>query len=162
MTFTTLTWRQALVLWPAVAGMVFLTGCESMSARVHDRFDPVEPKVQVYDGDLKTVYYASQEAFKQLGFVLTKASISSWRVEAASPINSNAALGDSRQLVAELHLSADDSEHTAVEMILTQQVHDDSLGASSQQKLREHGFYDTYFVALLEVLARQKLAAPKS
>ncbi len=162
MTLSAFTKRHALALWAITAGAFFLTGCESMSTRVHERFEPVPPKVRVFEGDLKTVYYASQEAFKELGFVLTKTSISSGRVEAASPIDRNLAMGDSRQLVAELHLTEDDPTHTTVEMILTQQVDDASVGGPSQQKLREHGFYDTYFGMLQLALAKKSIESPKS
>ena len=47
---------------------VLLAGCESVS----DRFSPVAPKVQVFNGDQFAVNAAALKAFKRLDFLVTR------------------------------------------------------------------------------------------
>lgn len=135
-----------------VLSVLLLAGCENVSDNVRDRFSPVPPKVREFDGDLRTVFTAAQLAFKRLDFILTDSSGAPSRLEASSPIDTNDALGDSRQLVADLKFHPVGEGKTEVEMRLSRQVDSGSLGGSSAQNLREHGFYETFFTTLQEVL----------
>lgn len=140
----------------AVVGL--LAGCESLESRVRDRFADVPPKTQTFDGDARTVYSAVQAAFKRLDFNLTRSSVASLRVEAASRINTSRAFADSRQLVAQVAIVAVGQTHSEVSMRLTEQVEAQGLGGPNERPLREHGFYETYFAVLQQVLAEQKAA----
>ncbi len=139
---------------PAAAGLVLLVACHSVTEELGEHFTPVEPQVQQVDGDLRGVAQAVRMTFEHLGFTLTSSNSSQSRIEASSPINTNTTLGDSRQLVAEVHLREAGAGRIDVEMLLTQQVEDTSPGGKSEsaQKLREHGFYGTFFQALQQML----------
>lgn len=145
----------ALVL---VAFLGLLAGCESLESRVRDRFAEVPPKTQVVDGEARAVYAAVQAAFKRLDFNLTRSSITELRVEAASRINTSVAFADSRQLVAQVTIADVGPAQSEVSMRLTEQVEAQGLGGPSERALREHGFYETYFAVLQQVLAEQKAA----
>ena len=131
---------------------LLLSGCESMPAGVRERFGPVPPKVRAFDGDLRTVCSAAQLAFKQLDFAVTDSSGAPSRLEASSRINPRDSLGDSRQLVVNLHLREDGKGRTEVEMLISRQVENASLGGPSAQDLREHGFYELFFTTLQQLL----------
>jgi hypothetical protein len=137
---------------PAAAGLILFGACHSVTEELGEHFTPVEPQVQQVDGDLRGVAQAVRMTFEHLGFTLTSSSQS--RIEASSPINTNTTLGDARQLVAEVHLKEASVGRIDVEMLLTQQVEDSSPGGKSEssQKLREHGFYGTFFQALQQML----------
>lgn len=141
----------------ALAGL--LAGCESLESRVRDRFADVPPKTQTVDGDTRAVYFAVQAAFKRLDFNLTRSSVTDLRVEAASRINTSRAFADSRQLVAQVTIASVGPAQSEVSMRLTEQVEAQGLGGPNERPLREHGFYETYFAVLQQVLAEQKTAA---
>lgn len=147
----------ALVLF-ALLGL--LAGCESLESRVRDRFADLPPKTQVVDGESRAVYYAAQAAFKRLDFNLTRSSVADLRVEAASRINTSVAFADSRQLVAQLTIASVGPAQSEVSMRLTEQVEAQGLGGPNERPLREHGFYETYFAVLQQVLAEQKAVPP--
>ena len=126
--------------------MLIVSGCEFMSSRMQDRFSIVPPKTQIFQGDQATILTATQQAFKRLDFVMTRSSPA--RIDAVSRINSSVAFGDSRQLLAGLHLSEAGPGKTEVELSLTQQMQSQSVGGTSQQEMRELGFSVLYKVTL--------------
>jgi hypothetical protein len=125
---------------------IALVGCES----VGDRFSPVVPKVQVFAGDQDNLKIACWQAFKRLDFTVTRSK--STDLEAVSQIHSSVAFGDSRQLMAKVHLSEAGPGKTAVEMTITEQSQSDRVGGTSQLAMREHGFFQLYFATLQQVL----------
>ncbi len=132
-----------------------LTGCESVT----DRFGPVEPKRQVFNADQPTVSAAALQAFKRLDFRASR-SRKSGDIEAYSQIHSSAAFADSRQLTAKLHFSDMGPGRTEVEMTVTEQVESRNAGGTSQQTMREHGFFQLYFATLQQVLEEQRSVRP--
>ena len=140
--------------------LLFLTGCESVSENMRERFSPVPPKVRQFDGDLRTVFTAAQLAFKRLDFVLTDSSGAPSHLEASSRIISSESMGDSRQLVMTLHLREAGEGKTEVSALVSLQVEDNSPGGHSAQNKREHGFYETFFATLQDVL-RDRAAGNK-
>lgn len=141
----------------ALGATVLLAGCESMSDRVQDRFTAVPPKTQTFAAPPARVYPAAQLAFKRLDFVLTRTRAN--QVEAVSRINSSAAFADSRQLVANVHLSESAPDQTDVEITLREEVVSNSFGGTHQQPLREHSFFALYFATLQQVLTEQAQSA---
>ena len=131
---------------------LLLSGCESVT----DRFSPVQPKLQVFNGDQFAVNAAALQAFKRLDFLVTRSKAVD--IEAVSRIHTSAAFADSRQLTARLHLNEAGPGKTEVEMIVTEQVQSQSMGGTSQQTMREHGFYQLYFATLQQVLDEQTTA----
>jgi hypothetical protein len=150
--------KSAALCLFSLLSLAFLTGCESLESRVRDRFTDVPPKTQTFDGESRAVYHAVQAAFKRLDFNLTRSSIGDLRVEAASRINTSRAFADSRQLVAQVEIAAVGPAQSEVSLRLTEQVEAQGLGGPSERGLREHGFYETYFAVLQQVLTEQKAA----
>lgn len=146
----------------AVAGL--LGGCESTSLadRLRDRFSAVEPKVQTVNGDPRTVYFAAQRAFKLLDYNLVRSNVDGFRIEAASRINTSTVFRDSRQLVAQIEIAQSGPSSSDVSMRLVEQMEAPGLGGSNELPLKEHGFYETYFAVLQQVLSEQAAGgAPK-
>lgn len=150
---------KSVLCFLSVLTVGLLTSCESLQTRVRDRFSEVSPKTQTFDGDTRAVYLAVQAAFKRLDFNLTRSSVSDLRVEAASRINTSHAFADSRQLVAQVTIASVGPAQSEVSMRLSEQVEAQGLGGPSERALREHGFYETYFAVLQQVLAEQKASS---
>ena len=150
--------RLAFALTFAV---MLLAGCESesFSDRVRNRFGAVPPKVQMFDGDTRTVYFAAQLAFKRLDYNLLRSSVADLRIEAASRINTSVAFRDSRQLIALIEIAQVGPSQSEVSMRLTEQMEGQGLGGANELPLREHGFYSTYYAVLEQVLREQAEAA---
>jgi hypothetical protein len=138
-----------------LAVALLFAGCESVT----DRFGPVEPKRQVFNADQATVSAAALQAFKRLDFRASR-SRKSGDIEAYSQIHTSAAFADSRQLTAKLTLNDAGPGRTEVEMRVTEQVQSQSMGGTSQQTMREHGFFQLYFSTLQQVLDEQAATAP--
>lgn len=123
-----------------------------------DRFTTVPPKVQVVEGNPEQVYFAAQQAFKRLDFVLTRSVMG--RVEAASAIHTSETFGDSKQLVAQVSIHEAEPGKSEVELWVTEEASSQSVGGTRRQPLRENGFFGHYFAVLQQVL--QERAADKS
>ncbi|MSU46600.1 MAG: hypothetical protein EXS42_05625 [Lacunisphaera sp.] len=65
---------------------------------------------------------------------------SSDRIDALGRSNSSVAFGDSKQLVARLHLNEPGPGKTEIELTLIQSIQSSSVGGTSQQKLQDHSF----------------------
>ena len=133
---------------------VLLTGCESVT----DRFSPVAPKVQVFNGDQFAVNVAALQAFKRLDFLVTRSKAVD--IEAVSRIHTSAAFADSRQLSVKLHLNDAGPGKTEVELSVTEQVQSERMGGTSQLAMREHGFFQIYFATLQQVLDENAMVRP--
>ncbi len=135
-----------------ILSMFLMTGCDSLPTGVRERFGPVPPKVREFDGDLRTVYNAAEVAFKRLDFVLTDASGAPTHLEASSPISTSDSMGDSRQLVVTIRLRDAGQGRTEVEALVSLQVENSSLGGVAARNQREHGFYESFFTTVQQVL----------
>ncbi|MFI5335938.1 MAG: hypothetical protein ACHQ5A_04095 [Opitutales bacterium] len=136
---------------------LLLTGCESISERVRDRFAEVPPQTQVYDADVPAVNSAALLAFKRLDYNITQSKFG--QIEAASRIRHSEVFADARQIVAQVQIRVVGPGKTEVAMLLTEDVETPSLGGPTQQALREHGFYGTYFATLQQVLKEEAAGA---
>ncbi len=132
--------------------LLLLSGCAAMSDKVRDRFTPVPPKVQAFDGDVRTVYTAAKAAFKRLDFALTDSSGAPSSLEASSRILTSVALGDSRQTVVSLHFHEVEAGKTEVEMRVSLEVENAAQGGHTAQPKREDVLFETYFTTLQQVL----------
>lgn len=145
-----------LLLIASVSALLFLAGCEStpsLSTRVRERFTPVPPQAREIDGDLNGVYLAAQQAFKRLDFNLSRTRLG--HVEAASRINTSVAFRDSRQLVATVDLREVAPGKIEVAMSLVEQVEGEGIGGPNELALRQHGFFDTYFAMIQQVMSER-------
>ena len=137
--------------------LCLLSGCESVSERVSERFADAPARKQVFATDARTAYFGAQMAFKRLDFRLTQTHPR--QIEAAGRIRHSEAFADSRQLVAQVQIREISPGQTEVSMQLTEEVENASLGGPSVQALRNHGFYDTYYSVLQQVIDDGSAAA---
>ena len=144
----------------AFISLVFLTGCESMPEGVREHFSPVPPKVRQFDGDVHAVFSAAQLACKRLDFVVTDSSGAPTFMEASSRIMKSEGMRDSRQLVATIRLHEIGEGKTEVSVLVSLQVENATLGGPSAQNQREHGFYESFFTTVQEVLQERAVSKP--
>ncbi|MDB6115447.1 MAG: hypothetical protein JWQ62_2392 [Lacunisphaera sp.] len=131
---------------------LLLTGCESMSSRMSDRFSSVPPHTRVFAADQKAVYYAAQAAVKNVGLLPGRTSIAKWSIDGYAPIRSSTETSDARQTTIEVRLFETENLETRVEVLVYEQTEGSFPGGKSAQALREHSLYENYFAALQQVL----------
>lgn len=137
--------------------VLVLAGCEStsLSDRLRDRFRAAPPQLETYDAEAREVYFAVQQAFKRLDYTLLRSDAGSLHVEAASRINRSPVFRDSRQLIAFVEIIPLGPDRSEVALRLREQLEGDDLGGPSELGLKEHGFYQTYFAVLKQVLSEK-------
>ena len=118
----------------------------------------VPPKLQLAEGSTEQVYFAAQQAFKRLDFVLTRSAMG--RVESVSAIRTSETFGDSKQLVARVSIHEAEPGKSEVELWVTEEASSQSVGGTRKLPLRENGFFALFFTTLQQVL--QERAAEKS
>jgi hypothetical protein len=134
-------------------GLVLLAaGCESMSARVQERFATVEPHTHVYAESMKSVYGAAVQAVKNSGLLLGRKSFQDGRIEGYAPIRSGDETKDTRQTTIQVRVIEVGVGQTRVELLVFEHTEGAFPGGVSEQALRDHGLYETYFAALQQVL----------
>jgi len=139
---------------------VLLAGCESMSTRVQARFTPVPPHTKVFAADEKAVYYAAQTAVKKVGLMLGHSSIARWSIDGYAPSRSGDATSDTRQTTIEIRLTEANDGQTQVALLVWDHTEGRFPGGVSEQALRDHSLYETYFAALQEVLLENDALRP--
>lgn len=135
------TWVLVLVL---VGGLGF-TGCESISARMADRFDTVPPQTRDFAADQKTISQSVQKALKRMDFVVTRTALAQGIVEAKSSIRDTAVFGAGRQFIFEIRFHGADATSTRVDVRLTELLEGDFKAGATGKTLRVHGLYDSFF-----------------
>lgn len=136
-----------------LATVTLLTGCESVSSRVQDRFSSVTPQSRVYEAERKVVYNAGKVAVKNVGLLLGRTSLSQGIIEAYAPIRSGDATQDARQTTLRIQLAETLAGDTEVSLIVSENTEGSFPGGVSQQDLRAHSLYGLYFAALQQVLS---------
>ena len=135
-----------------ISATLLLAGCDSVSARVRERFATVPPKTRTVEADRRTTYAAVQLALKKIGCTLSRADISEGLVEGYRPIQTGASMRDARQITLKIRLREVEPGRTEVAVWLHELVTGDFPGGAMDQPLREHSLYDSYFVALEQVV----------
>jgi hypothetical protein len=136
-----------------------LTGCDSVPS-ISERFSPVPPQTRVLAVDHRTAFYAAQRALKGIDFVVTKAALAQGLLEGRSEIRHNQAFGEVRQYSFAIQLNDVDDKHTEVAVLLHEQVQGELGVGATDQALRTHGLYDSYF-EMLDQGVRDELASPE-
>lgn len=131
---------------------VLLTGCESMSSRMHQRFTPVQPSVRNFAADRKVVFKAAQQAMKDVGLLVGATSLTKGTINGYAPIRPGDAMRDTRQTTIDVTLT-DTAVGTDVGVIVNEHTEGQFPGGVSGQSLREHSLYGLYFAALENVLS---------
>lgn len=132
--------------------VTLLSGCQAVSSRMKERFAPVPPQVRTFEAERKAVYEASQVALRKMGFNVTRAAEAQGIVNGISGIRSSDVFRNSRQYVLELRIASYDPGVTSVSALLHEYNEGDVKAGPTDQILREHGIYDSYFEMLQRVL----------
>ncbi len=132
---------------------VLLAGCESMSSRMEERFSSVPPHTRTFAADRRAVFEAAQVAVKNVGLLLGRTSLAKGRIEAYAPIRAGDATSDARQTTMQIDLTETNAGETEVALLVSEQKEGGFPGGVSEQPLREHSLYETYFAVLQQVLA---------
>ena len=135
--------------------VTLLSGCEAVSSRVKDRFSPVPPQVRTFEADREVVYAASQLALKRIGFSVTRAAEAQGIVDGLSSIRSSDVFKNARQYALELRIASYDPGVTSVSALLHEYNEGDVKAGPTDQILKQHGIYDSYFEMLQRVLVEQ-------
>jgi hypothetical protein len=137
-----------------------LSGCESMSSRVSERFTKVQPHARVYPAAQRPVYLAAQQAVKRTGLMLGRSSVANWSITGYAPIRSGDITRDARQTTIEIRLYETEELETRVEVLVWEHTEGSFPGGVSEQAMDEHSLYDGYFDALQQVLAESGAVKP--
>ena len=135
------------------------TGCNSLSERMAERFDPAPPQTRVIASDQKTVFYAAQKALKRMDFVLTKSAAAQGIINAQSSIRDTAVFGAGRQFTFEIKVHGANPARTNVDVRLTELLEGDFKTGATGMKLRAHGLYDSFFEQLEQAVREAGTAA---
>lgn len=134
-----------------IAGL-FFSGCESISARMAERFDTVPPQTREYMADQKALFQAVQKALKRMDFAVTRSALAQGIVEAKSSIRDTASFGAGRQFIYEIRLHGADAQSTHVDVRLTELLEGDFKVGATGKTLRVHGLYDSFFAQVDQAL----------
>ncbi len=145
---------NAFVRLMFLLSVVLVAGCEStsFSDRLRARFSAAPAQVETYDVNSRDAYFAAQAAFKRLDYQLLKSDLGRLQIEAGSRINRSPVFRDSRQLIALVEIVPLGPDRSEVSLRLREQLEGDDLGGPSELPLKEHGFYQTYFAVLKQVV----------
>ena len=139
----------------AFCAAVLLTGCESVSSRVHERFTPVPPHTRVFAAEPKVVYDAAQQALKKVGLQLGHKSFAAGSLDGYAAIRTGDNIRDARQTAIQIRLVGTEAGETRVELLVSDHTEGDFPGGVNKQDLREHSLYELYFAALQQVLVER-------
>lgn len=131
---------------------LLLSGCESMSSRMSDRFSKVQPHTQVFPAEPRQVFAASQQALKDIGLLVSRASAGEGTIKGYAPIRSGDVAQNSRQTTIDIRLVETEELDTRVEVLVWENTAGSFPGGVSEQALPEHSLYQLYFDALQKVL----------
>jgi hypothetical protein len=134
-----------------IVGLSF-TGCESISARMAERFDMVPPQTREYPADQKVMFQAVPKALKRMDFVIMRSALAQGIVEAKSSIRDTATFGAGRQFIFEIRLHGADAQSTHVDVRLTELLEGDFKAGATGKTLRVHGLYDSFFAQVDQAL----------
>jgi hypothetical protein len=142
--------------------LVALSGCASVSSRVHDRFAAAEPKLRTFEAPLADTFFAAQAALKEMDFTVTNTAQAQGRIEARSRVIPGDSLGGARQFFFTLKVSGPTGGPTEVAAVLRQGTEGEFRAGPDSVALREHGLYVSLFSAMQTLLhERPASAAPR-
>ena len=136
----------------ALCAAALLTGCDSVSTRVQERFSTVTPKTREFAAGRRVVFEAGQVAVKNVGLLLGRTSFAQGLIEAYAPIHPGDSTQDARQTTMRISLREADGGETEVALLVSEHTEGRFPGGVSEQDLREHSLYEIYFAALRQVL----------
>jgi len=141
----------------ALSSLAF-AGCESgsdaMPSRMRERFQPAQPKVQVFDAERPAVFEAALKAMRELDFQVSRSGMSQGMIDAHSRLHSAGTFGKARQYTMEVRLESYEPGKTEVAGVVREQEESASFAGATDLVLREHGLYGSFFDALERALKK--------
>jgi hypothetical protein len=154
--------KRASILLSALISF-FVSGCESGSvvpSRMRERFQPAQPKTQIFQGEQPAVFEAARAALRRLDFQTTRAGAAQGLLNAHSRLQASDAFGKARQYVIEVRVRALEPGSTEVSAVLREQEESSSFAGATDLVLKEHGLYTSFFAAVEQVLRQQNNPDP--
>ena len=139
--------------------LIFSSGCgstDAMPARLRDRFNPPEPKTQVFDAEQRAVFAAAQVALKRMDFQISRAGLAQGIINSHSRIQPSDSFGKARQYVLEVRLHSYEPGKTEVAATLREQEESTSFAGATDLPIREHGLYSSFFEGVSQALREAK------
>lgn len=134
-------------------------GCEGVPTRITERFTPVPAQTRPVDGAYKDVFFAAQVALKKIDFTLSRTAQAQGIVDGHSRVMPGSSFGDNRQYTIEVRIREMGPLSTDVSVLVHRQQEGDFKAGATNEALRDHGLYDSFFAALSQSL-REAAAAP--
>jgi hypothetical protein len=147
----------------ALLCLVAFAGCEAVVDRVHDRYATVPPKVKTLPGSSRDVFYAAQGTLRKMGFQFSKTAEAQGIIDAFSAIRAGDGPRESRQYTFEIRLLAMGPDQTEISVLLREQIEGvlSSGAGATNQPLRDHGLYESFFENVRIALAQKSYPPPE-
>ena len=146
--------RNLSMMLVALMSLTF-AGCESgdaMPTRMSERFQPAQPKVQVFEADRPTVFAAALDAMRQLDFQVSRSGMAQGIINAHSRLQPAGTFGKAHQYTMEVRLQSLEPGKTDVSVVLREQEESTSFAGATDLVVREHALYQSFFAALERAL----------
>ncbi|MDE3083625.1 MAG: hypothetical protein KGJ37_00205 [Verrucomicrobiota bacterium] len=136
-----------------------LTGCESMSKRVHDRFAGPTPKSRNFAADERATFAAARAALDDMGYRFMRGGPAQRELEALSGLQSggDVAMNSMRQFQLTAKFSSAGGEGTRVDVVVRELFESDSErqpGLATSTPLRDSALYEQFFHGIERHLSR--------
>jgi len=138
------------------------TGRDAMPARMRERFEPAQPKVQVFVAERPAVFETALSAMRQLDFTVSRSRMAQGIIHAHSRLHGTGAFGKARQYTFEVRLYSYEPGKTEVSVILREQEESASFAGATDLVLREHGLYGSFFDAVQRALKERGTATAEA
>ena len=141
------------------------SGCESgdaMPTRLSERFQPAQPKVQVFEADQPAVFAATLDAMRQLDFQVSRSGMAQGIVNAHSRLQPAGTFGKAHQYSMEVRLKSLEPGKTDVSVLLREQEESTSFAGATDLVVREHALYQSFFAALERALTSRATPATQT
>ncbi|MCX6950575.1 MAG: hypothetical protein NTV51_00060 [Verrucomicrobia bacterium] len=153
---------RLLLSFAALVVALSFTACASVQSRVHERFDRVPPRTQVFSSAQREVFYAAQGALKAMDFQLSRTAEAQGIVNAFSRIRAGDGPRESRQYTLEVRLSNLGPAETEVAVLVREQIEGglaSGVGATDQP-LKQHALYEVFYANLKQALTARTFPPP--
>ena len=134
----------------ALLSLIF-SGCDSgdaMPTRLGERFQPAQPKVQVFEADRPAVFAAALDAMQELDFQVSRSGMAQGIINAHSRLQATGTFGKAHQYSMEVKLQSLEPGKTDVSVVLREQEESASFAGATDLVVREHALYQSFFAAL--------------
>jgi len=145
-----------LPIFLLAAALLALTGCDSVSTRVHERFSGPVYQVKIVNVDQHKAYEVARIALTKMDFNFEHGGPAQGIIHAIGPLHpSPSAPGTARQLWFDAKLSPALEGGTKIEVLFSEMVEEDfnkRPGQGTLTPLRDSSVYEAYFQYIDEIL----------